>query len=240
MIDWHCHILPALDDGPETLNESLEMARILAFAGFRQVCCTPHCLLGRYDTRPSQVSQAVAVLQGALQRADIPLTLIPGMEYALDEYFPVLLDDPRCLGDSRLLLVEAPRKTPKTLIQENIRRILQRGLIPLLAHPERSPCLYHRSSLWGDLAGLFQKARHDGEDEATAKSFSFVQELKNMGCLFQGNLPSFAGRYGLRIERRTQLFLERGLYRCFGSDGHRAETLKADLAASLPGLRKHL
>lgn len=92
MIDWHCHILPAIDDGLETLSESLEMARLLASAGFRQVHCTPHCVLGRFDNRPSQVQRATEELQKQVNRAGIPLLLSPGMEYSLDEYFPVLLE----------------------------------------------------------------------------------------------------------------------------------------------------
>lgn len=234
MIDWHCHILPGLDDGPDTLDESLEMAHILASAGFRQVYCTPHCLLGRYDTRPSQVQGAVATLQRALLQAKIPLVLIPGMEYALDEYLPVLLDRPQCLGDSRLLLVEAPRKTPKQVIRQNILQILQRGLLPLLAHPERSPSLYPHPSLRERLARFgWWNAGEDG-------CFSFVRELRDMGCLFQGNLPSFAGRYGALVERRADLHLDQGLYRCFGSDGHRAEILRADLGTALPRLKNHI
>lgn len=239
MIDRHCHILPGIDDGPETLAESLEMAKLLAAAGFRQVYCTPHCLLGRFDNRPSQVQKATDHLQKELHRAQIPLLLSPGMEYPLDEYFPVVLEQPQPLGDSRLLLVEVPRQVAMELVKENIQRILQRGLIPLLAHPERSKPLYRNPSLrkagsfpaWtGRLMGRGNQP--DITDSATVPPLP-QQELQAMGCLFQGNLPSFSDRYGRKVRQQALVNLDQGLYSCFGSDGHDAESLRTFLGPAL-------
>ncbi len=245
MIDWHCHILPAIDDGPETLAESVEMARLLAAVGFRRVHCTPHCMLGRFDNRPSQVQRATAELQRELRRAGIPLLLSPGMEYSLDEYFPVLLEQPQPLGNSQLLLVEVPSQAATELVRENVRLIIQRGLIPLLAHPERSVLLHRdesfqqRRSFTGLIRRLLARRADPALPDGSMPGLLLQDELQGMGCLFQGNLLSFSGRYGRQVQQRAFVNLDQGLYACFGSDGHGAESLEAGLLPALQALTDH-
>lgn len=229
-----------MDDGPETLAESLEMARLLAAVGFRRVHCTPHSILGRFDNRPSQVQKATLQLQKELNRAGIPLSLSPGMEYYLDEYFPMLLESPQPLGDSRMLLVEIPSQACGELVLDNIERILKRGYVPLLAHPERSPLLHRAGSL---LKRLLQRLPGGEIDSETAEQPSFGaalrHQLQRSGCLFQGNLLSFSGFYGRRVQRRASTHLDDGLYRYFGSDGHRADSLETCLLPALQLLSDH-
>jgi protein-tyrosine phosphatase len=141
MIDYHCHLLADIDDGPQTRTESLEMARILATHGFRQVCCTPHCIRGAYDNTPTEVRRAVAELQAAIDREAIPLRLLAGMEYCLDESFAAQTEEILPLGNSRLVLVEAPWQGRIEVVSEGIFRIVRQGMTPLLAHPERTPLL---------------------------------------------------------------------------------------------------
>ncbi|OEU63537.1 MAG: hypothetical protein BA870_05255 [Desulfuromonadales bacterium C00003094] len=245
MIDWHCHILPAIDDGPETLTESLEMARLLVAVGFRRVHCTPHCMLGRFDNRPSQVQRATAALQRALRREGIPLLLSPGMEYSLDEYFPVLLEQPQTLGDSRLLLVEVPWQASVELVLENVRLIIQRGLIPLLAHPERSDLLHmdtlfpQRRSFKGLVGRWLARRGAAAATDDCVSGLLLQDQLQDMGCLLQGNLLSFSGCYGGQVQQRVVANLEKGCYNCFGSDGHGAESLAAGLLPALQALSNY-
>ena len=93
MIDYHCHILPAIDDGAVSIDESIAMAKSLSDFGYKTVCCTPHCIKGYYDITPQKVREATLMLQADLDNADIPLELWPGMEYMLDEYFSEHADD---------------------------------------------------------------------------------------------------------------------------------------------------
>lgn len=138
MIDFHCHLLPGLDDGPQSVDESLEMARALVAFGFREVHCTPHCIAGQYETSPVEVREAVRKLQARFDLEKIALTLRTGMEYYLDEYFARFAANLLPLGESRLVLCEAPPQAPPELVGEMASLIVVQGHIPLLAHPERS------------------------------------------------------------------------------------------------------
>lgn len=234
-----------MDDGPETLAESLQMARLLAAVGFRQVHCTPHCVLGRFNNRPSLVQRATAELQEELSRAGIPLLLSPGMEYSLDENFPVLLEQPQCLGDSRLLLIEVPRQASPELVRDNVRLIIQRGLIPLMAHPERSVLLGWGEPFqkWPSITGFIRRWLACGSgpalSDAVAPNLLLQNELQDLGCLFQGNILGFSGRYGRKVQLRALVNLEQGLYSYFGSDGHGLDSLEAGLLPALQVLSEH-
>jgi protein-tyrosine phosphatase len=243
MIDWHCHILPGLDDGPETMAESLAMARLLADVGFRTVHCTPHCISGRYDNSPDQVRRATERFQRELLGEGIRLAVKPGMEYYLDEHFPGQLENPQFLGNTRLLLVEIPSRASVDLVRENLRQILRRGHVPLLAHPERSALLTHGG--YDTLSGqLIRGLRRLGASLPGGKTSSddfageaLLSDLTDMGCRFQGNLPSFTGWYGRGPQRQALRNLAGGLYSCLGSDGHGFKSLKQFLQPALSVLK---
>ena len=177
MIDFHCHLLPALDDGPESVDESLAMARALAEFGFREVHCTPHCIAGQYETSPVEVREAVRKLQARLDLEGIALTLRTGMEYYLDECFERYAANLLPLGDSKLVLCEAPPQAPPALVSEMASLIVVQGYIPLLAHPERSEpvwLLLEEQEAENRAAGGRQKVRDPGtgtqEPEARSQS----------------------------------------------------------------------
>lgn len=142
MIDYHCHLLPGLDDGPQTVSESLEMARQLAAFGFREVCCTPHCIKGHYEISPVEVRNEVRRLQSCFDSEGIPLLLHSGMEYYLDEFFEQFAANLLPLGESRLVLCESPPQAHPGLVAEMIELIVVQGFVPLIAHPERSDVIW--------------------------------------------------------------------------------------------------
>ena len=231
MIDWHCHLLPGIDDGAPDLDEALAMAQSLAAAGYRQVCCTPHAIRGAYPNDRPRVEQAVAALQVALNTAAIPLQLLPGMEYYLDEFFPEQLSDPLPLGSTRLLLVEAPSRPHPDVVRENLFRIVRQGLIPLLAHPERLASLRWEEprpagGLWRRLVGRIAPADPDPLFD--------LRDLRALGCRFQGNLGSLCGYYGAEVRARAQALLQAGFYDRFGTDGHHQRGLRQILLAGPP------
>lgn len=235
MIDYHCHILPGLDDGCRDLDEAVELARLLAGAGFRQVYCTPHCIRGVYDNTPTAVQVAVAALQQELDRQGIALQLHAGMEYTLDEYFPRLLSDLQPLGDTGMVLVESPSQADGEALKEVIFAIVRKGLTPLFAHPERYDYLALPAASGGllhKIKAYFTGAVIDSGDTAHC----LVESLQQQGCLFQGNIGSFANHYGSSVAQRARKLKQRQFYHCFGSDAHRPEPTQAMLSAGLAAL----
>jgi protein-tyrosine phosphatase len=216
LIDCHCHLLHGIDDGPETLEDALAMARTLEGVGFSGMHCTPHCIHGLYENSPAIVGERLAELQQALRNEGLRLRLKPGMEYYLDSHFPACLENPQTLGGSRLLLVEAPTWADAGMVLENLRKVVAQGYVPLLAHPERWSLLAAPGQGRG-AGALSARLLRGGKG---APSLELLGELQRLGCLFQGNLGSFAGRYGKIVEKRAWAFLRAGLYSCLGSDSH--------------------
>ncbi len=142
MIDFHTHILPAMDDGAVTVDESIAMAKCLHAFGYKAVCCTPHCIKGFYDLTPDKVREATLMLQADLDNEDIALELWPGMEYILDETFAGYADNLLPLGDTKLVLCEAPPEADPGYVHDGLELILDKGFVPLIAHPERTPYFY--------------------------------------------------------------------------------------------------
>jgi protein-tyrosine phosphatase len=227
--DWHCHILPGIDDGATTIDESLEMARKLRDAGFTKICCTPHLITGVYENSTTKIKSRIEQLQQQLTAATVDVKLLAGAEYYLDEYLLNLLDDPLPLGDSKQLLIEIPGQAQIEYVKETCFRIQQSGYTPLIAHPERCSLLEPQSSdpvkksLWGSLFNAKQ----------TTQNSALLDYLREIGCKFQGNLGSCAGMYGNRVRDKAITFMRSGLYDCFGSDAHTPERLKEMLGTGL-------
>jgi len=230
MIDYHCHILPGLDDGCRSWSEAVEMARILAAAGMTCVHCTPHCRCGLYETLPEQVRDGVQKLRENLHQAGVELQVKAGMEYYLDEFFFDHLDEPLLLGDSQQLLFEMAPNGNIELLKQAVFEIRRRGLTPVLAHPERYPALWVKKRPCR-LAFRQQRRRVALLDEDPLSAFpAIVRELRDMGCLLQGNLGSFSGIYGRDCSKTAKLLYQGGYYHCFGSDGHSPGQLSKALA----------
>jgi protein-tyrosine phosphatase len=237
--DYHCHILPGLDDGAGDMNETLEMVRILADLGFNNIFCTPHVIKGTYDNL-ERIVHAAQDLQAALDNVGILVTVHASVEYYLDEYLLDSLDKPLPLQEN-VILIEAYRQVqPRFLADTAYRIVTTKHLRPLIAHPERydmfDAILPERrkgrfSALWPwqrrpfDLVDRRKYSFHD--DAETLNS------LRSMGCLFQGNIGSFAGIYGERIKMRALRLLEMGLYDHLGTDAHRAHKLRTWLECGL-------
>lgn len=230
MIDYHCHLLPALDDGASDLKESLEMARILSAFGFSTVYCTPHRIKGCFDNDPPRVASATRALQGHLDDAGIPLKLVPGGEHYTDEFLPDLLRDVPTIGAAKSVLVEIPFRSGPELVSPMLAAFAHLGLTPLIAHPERCKAFepaVKEQGLRGALSFVLGKQKEQDLKD------SEVVRLRQSGCLFQGNLGSFAGHYGSEVRERALLFLKHDVYSCLGSDAHRTERLSEMLAAGL-------
>ncbi|GFO54732.1 tyrosine protein phosphatase [Geomonas sp. Red276] len=217
--DYHCHLLPGIDDGSSSLEQSLEMAKILVDCGFGTVHCTPHWIKGCFDNEPEKVRLATRQLQRHVHEAGIDLKLVPGTEHYMDEFLLDQAGDAITTGTLPHLLVEVPFASGKEILAPVISWMLNREIVPLLAHPERCN-VFEPGYQDAGLMSLFLRRQKRPDMES-----SLILNLKDAGCRFQGNLGSFAGYYGPEIKRRALLFLQHGVYSCLGSDAHKSERL---------------
>jgi protein-tyrosine phosphatase len=212
LCDLHCHLLYGLDDGAKTLDETLQMARILVDLGFSIVAASPH-------NRPEYAPKAVAMarlgeVQSALQGAGIPLSLAPNAEnYLLDEQLVPSLGtkDARLLGKGSYVLVEAPYSAPVALLPEIIFRIKLKGVTPLIAHPERC---------------------YEFERKGRAA------EAVRAGACLQLDLGALIGRYGPKARKIARALLEENLYSAAATDLHSPRGAEDWLRRALEELRK--
>jgi protein-tyrosine phosphatase len=228
MIDWHCHILPGLDDGPSDSEQSLTMAGLLSQAGFGTVYCTPHLIRRRFEATNEQVCQGVKQLQQMITRHGIPLVLQPGREYYLDEYLPDNLRDPLPLGDTRLLLIEIPASITAEMVCQLLYGVVRSGFTPVIAHPERCPLLepaQHRTerrSIWSSLRRLLHVQGRPPEKQFPTESTGnpLLEYLRDLGCSFQGDLGSFHGLYGQHARTSAETLRRLNVFDRYGSDLH--------------------
>ena len=153
-IDIHVHILPGMDDGPSTLKESLEMARIAVENGTRIMISTPHCLNGVYVNWRKDILSACTELNSALEKHNIPLTLLPGAEIHLSPEIINALekDQLMTLNDTgRYIFLELPDQFVPQATISFINRLKNRNITPIITHPERNPAIQHNVELLYDL-----------------------------------------------------------------------------------------
>ncbi|OPY83115.1 MAG: Tyrosine-protein phosphatase YwqE [Smithella sp. PtaU1.Bin162] len=223
MIDWHCHLLPGIDDGPATLDEAVNMARFLYQEGYRIVYCTPHLVKGSFEADNAAVRAALDALRAELVRKYMPLQLFPGREYCVDEFLPEYLKDPLPLGETRFLLLEIPGYTPPAYVRETCYRIKLSGYIPMIAHPER--CIHFEAPDHKPARGIRRQLSILNfklliSNYSNSADTSLLSYLIDIGCMFQANLGSFAGMYGDRIKRNAVRLKQAGLYTHSGTDLH--------------------
>ncbi|MGA3281561.1 MAG: CpsB/CapC family capsule biosynthesis tyrosine phosphatase [Smithella sp.] len=219
MIDFHCHLLPGLDDGPATINEAVEMAAALRKAGYTTIYCTPHLIKSIYEANNEEVKISLDVLQTRLNNENIDLQLICGREYYLDEFLFDYLINPLPLGETNFILLEIPGNIQLKLIKETCFRIKRSGFTPMIAHPERGNIFV--------VTGNHTKDRFNflNSDRKT-ESMKLLDYLISLDCSFQGNLGSFLGIYGPQAQMTANSLQKMEVYTHFGTDLHSRDGIK--------------
>ena len=140
--DCHCHILPGLDDGAGSLEESVALARMQVSWGFRKAVCTSHRVV-KYPNVPEVVISSCQMLQEELRKREIPLELTPSMEYRLipETWLETLEKGWLLPWEGNHILIELPihkaSRIGNIVPEDEIKRLLNIGYQPVLAHPER-------------------------------------------------------------------------------------------------------
>lgn len=194
--DVHSHLLPGLDDGVKSLEESMAVIAFFQKLGYTKLITTPHVMHDHYRNTPESIHAALATVRRHMQEHNIAVALEAAAEYYLDEYLMRLLEaDEKLLtfGDGFLLFETNFISEPLNL-NEFIFAATTRGYRPVLAHPERYLYL------------------HDNHER--------IEDLINRGVLFQINLGSLAGLYSRKVQNMAAKLIERGFVHLLGSDCH--------------------
>jgi protein-tyrosine phosphatase len=140
VIDLHCHLLPAVDDGSRSVDQSVRVLQAMAHQGITDVCLTPHLPAGRAESGPPAAHQRA--FDELRAQAPAAPRLHRGAEIMLDRPVtrPVALARNVTLGGSRYMLVEFPRLVAYDTVTNALTQVAELGLIPVLAHPERYSC----------------------------------------------------------------------------------------------------
>jgi len=213
-VDLHCHLLPGLDDGPQTEADALALARALVADGVGVVAATPH-RTARFATPLHELLARMDALRELLAANGIPLEVLTGSEVAVDALLDIPEDELQALrlGGTGPLLVELPQREvggdPTWIVHE----LLDRGVPVLLAHPERIPFLQADQ---GALAALVDAGAHA-----------------------QVTCGSFIGRYGKTAQITAVSMLDAGLVDVLASDSHHAELRPPEMTAARDWLAKH-
>jgi protein-tyrosine phosphatase len=211
LIDLHSHILPGIDDGCRTVEDSLACVRSLVEHGFRGTICTPHMAIDAFaDNTPKNVAHCVELLQNAFEAAGLAYQLWPGGELRIAEDTLSWMREHGVptLGPSRYVLVDYWGSYWPAYADRVIEQLLQDEHHPILAHPERM----------------------DLDDREWD---SVLDRLQQDGVWLQGNLRCIAGREGPRVGQRAQRLLAEDRYRLLATDMHGP----TDLADRLAGLQ---
>lgn len=190
--DLHSHILPQWDDGAQSLEQALEMARMAVESGVTVMVATPHCT----NTGAHTVRERYILLREALEECSIPLRLLCGMEILGTEETAALLQAGRLLtlNGSRYPLIEFPFSASEEGNTQILESVAQAGYCPVIAHPERYECV----------------CRDPG----------CLRPWLEMGCLLQVNRGSLLGRFGSAVQDVALYLVERGLACAVASDAH--------------------
>ena len=195
MIDLHCHILPGVDDGPPSLEDTLALARAHVAAGIRQVTATPH-VSWDMPTSGERMAAGVAEVNAALQVEGIPLQVLHGGELAMTRVVDLPDEEVGAfrLGGGPYLLVESPLTPAATGFEEVLYQLQANGHKIVLAHPERCPG--------------FQR-----EPER-------LEALVYGGALTSLTAGALVGRFGSTVERFAHRLVTEGLVHNVASDAH--------------------
>ena len=193
-VDNHSHILPGVDDGVKTLEESLEILSFLEELGVKTLWLTPHIM----EDVPNTTEGLKAHFEALEAAYKGPVKLHLAAEYMMDNLFEERLeaDDLLRHGGDRVL-VETSTLFPPIGFWDILDRMMRKGYVPLLAHPERYRYM-------------------DRKD---------YDRLKGLGVQLQLNIPSLVGAYGEGVQMKALRLLDKGMYVMAGSDCHRAKAI---------------
>ena len=209
-IDVHSHLLPGLDDGCRTVEESIACAKLMVESGYTHSFCTPHIWPNLPDNSVAKIPQQVAVLQVALNGAGVPLKLIPGGE------------------------INLRADTPWTPVEALVSYGMLRKFVLIDLWAERIPPFFEPAIKWFQALNFQVVLAHPERMAAVQRQPELADYFAEIGLLLQGNLQCFSDPVGSPTRTTVERYLLEGRYFMLGSDLHNL----ASLPMRLEGLRR--
>ena len=200
MIDIHSHILPGVDDGAQSLEDSLAMARQAVEQGISTIVATPHHN-SKYENNKEMIMPRVVELNNSLQKAGIPLQIIPGQECRIYGELIEGLQKGELLtiNDSgKYMLVEFSSSSVPMYAEQLLYNVQFEGIVPIIVHPERNQKLISEPDM--------------------------IYEYVEKGILMQVTAASVVGAFGKKVQKFCMQMLEANLVHFIASDAHNVTT----------------
>lgn len=201
-VDMHSHLIPGIDDGAKTIEDSINLIKELKALGFRKLITTPHIMSDYFRNTPANILSGLADVKAALVNEGIEMELAAAAEYYIDDGFIKKLEEEKLLtmGDNHLLFEISYINCPDN-IHEIIFRMMVLGYKPIMAHPERYPFWYN--------------------------DFDQYKKFRDQGVLLQLNTNSLSGYYGPEAKRAGEKLIDLGLVDLIGTDCHHMRHIEA-------------
>lgn len=194
--DMHSHLIPGIDDGATTLENSIELIKGLKDLGYSKLITTPHIMSDFYKNTPQIILGGLELVRAELKKQQIEIELEAAAEYYCDHSFEKLIDQKQLLTFSEnYVLFELSYLNPPEIFETVTFKLQMEGYKPVLAHPERYPYWF--------------------------QSFEKFREIRDKGILFQVNLGSLSGHYGAGTKRTAERLIDEGLVDIIGTDTHK-------------------
>ena len=197
MIDIHAHILPGVDDGPDTMGEAVKIAQKAASDGVRCIVATPHMLEAPSVRRIETITHQAAILEREILSRNLDLVIKVSAEFFISPDFPVYMKSCGQLaisGEKKYVLVELPMYQVPEYTDTVIFQLGLDNYTPIIAHPERN-----------------MEIQQDPQ---------ILDRFIQRGALAQLNAGSLTGQYGRRAKKAAQKLLRQNLIHMMGSDIH--------------------
>jgi protein-tyrosine phosphatase len=194
-VDMHSHLLPALDDGSQSIDDSIHFIKELHQLGYRKFICTPHIISDMYPNNKETIHPAYELVIQRLKEENINVEIAYAAEFMVNSDFNNIIKSGKLLTFGKnYVLIEMSYMAASPNIKEVIFDLIMRGLQPVLAHPERYS-YYHNN-------------------------YSAIQDFKDAGCLLQVNILSLSGMYGKEVKRMAETLIQDKMISFAGTDLH--------------------
>lgn len=217
-VDMHSHLLPGIDDGAPTLEDSIQLILHLQEMGYRKFITTPHIFWDMYKNTPEIIAEKLALVRAELKARSINIELEAAAEYYCDEHFESLIEQNNLLtfgSNKKFVLFEISFADENINLGRAIFNMRLAGYQPILAHPERY-------EFWH---GNFEK----------------YQSMIDRDVLLQLNVNSLTGQYGPNVQRISERLIEKGMISFVGSDCHHMGHVQlTHQARQIPALKRLL